>query len=120
MSKTYRPYSKLELVDIDAEINKKFKIGDVIASHYTCQHKYRVKRGGKKELSVLDSVDGYLPAFMCSVCYKLRTSNEKIDADIERIMCDAECTRPKDFILDVDILRQKEQFYKWLYAHDDY
>lgn len=118
-NKTYRPYSAMELDDLDNDINKKFKIGNTRASHYACRHTYRVKKGGKKELSILDSSDGYLPGFMCSVCYKLRTSVEPINDDIIAHMND-ECVRNDDFVLTKNIIDEKLQFYKWLYSHDDY
>lgn len=50
-----RPYCLQELKDLESELHDKYRLSNVFAHHYPCDHKYRVKKGGRKEQFILDS-----------------------------------------------------------------
>jgi len=113
-----RPYCFQELEDIETEIHSKYRLSDVFASHYPCLHRYRVKKGGRKEQYILSN--NALPPFndglidqTCSICFKLRIGEHNdlsIIEDIQRK--DGHCE------LDIEYLKNKNTFYRWLFQHD--
>jgi hypothetical protein len=124
-----RPYCLQELKDIESELHDKYRLSSIFAQHYPCGHKYRVKKGGRKEQFILDSNTlqtslqvqkpevSVLDDQTCSVCFKLRTSIDKptmnfIDNIKVRDIDDSECC------IDIEFLKQKTNFYKWLFQHD--
>ncbi|MGL5962217.1 MAG: hypothetical protein ACRCZ0_09745 [Cetobacterium sp.] len=131
-----RPYCLQELRDLESELHDKYRLSNIFAQHYPCGHKYRVKKGGRKEQFILDTlpleilnslndlkaiekcnVDGLLDDQTCSVCFKLRTSiesNKPTASFIDNIKI-----RDTDSkIDDIEFLKQKTIFYKWLFQHD--
>jgi len=50
-----RPYSLEELMELDDAIHTKYRLGKVFAEHSPCGHRYRVKKGGRKEQYILSS-----------------------------------------------------------------
>lgn len=105
-----RPYCVSELSDIEKDIYAKHKLSDVVASHIPCMHSYRVKKGGRKEQHIRESLNtdqAILDDQTCSVCFKTRTSSDashELPADSEPL------TRDK--------LDKIDMFYRWLYRHD--
>ncbi len=110
-----RPYSDLELVDLNNDIDSKYRLSSIKAFHVPCMHTYAVKKGGKKEEFVSFNKQP-LDELTCSVCFKLRTSivSDAIDKFIRDVCYD----NTDDRSLDIDYLRNKESFYRWLYQHD--
>jgi hypothetical protein len=103
-----RPYSSLELVDLINDVYAKHRLGECVAIHSPCMHKYKVKKGGRKEQHLLENGPN-LDDQTCSVCFKIRTSggapeNLLIDTDYDKLT--------RQIILDTDT------FYRWLYRHD--
>lgn len=139
-----RPYCLQELRDLESELHDKYRLSNIFAQHYPCGHKYRVKKGGRKEQFILDTLleskntstygpssnglglDGLLDDQTCSVCFKLRTSiesNKPTASFIDNIKIldglwpgaegpDTDCK------IDIEFLKQKTNFYKWLFQHD--
>lgn len=101
-----RPYSSAELESIELELHRRYRLGDVFAMHLPCSHRYRVKKGGRKERQILDSGNSVLDDQTCSVCFKLRCTD-----DIEHVVYDDESSPS------VELLKVKDLFYRWLYEH---
>jgi len=101
---------------IESNIHSKYRLSNVFAEHYPCSHRYRVKRGGRKEQFILESKDRELDDQTCSICFKLRTNSEFTEGDpiIEniKILDGRECE------IDLDFVKKKAVFYKWLFQHD--
>jgi hypothetical protein len=76
MTTTDRPYSDSELRALDAEITIKHRLSDVFVEHVPCAHRYRVKRGGRKEEAAKAAAFAPLDSRTCSVCFKVRTTSE--------------------------------------------
>jgi hypothetical protein len=116
-----RPYCLQELKDLETELHEKYRLSDVFAEHYPCDHKYRVKKGGRKEQFILDqynSSDGRLDGQTCSVCFKLRTSLENSNKPTLDIIENIKKNDNDEKKLDINFLKNKIHFYKWLFQHD--
>jgi hypothetical protein len=118
-----RPYCFQELKDIEAEIHSKYRLSDVFASHFPCLHRYRVKKGGRKEQYILSNdspIDNNLIDQTCSICFKLRVGVNKQNDQlpwsdvIEEIQLKDGITKE----LDINYLKNKNSFYRWLFQHD--
>lgn len=111
-----RPYCLQELKDLESELHDKYRLSNIFAQHYPCDHKYRVKKGGRKEQFILDS-DNLLDDQTCSVCFKVRTSidsNKPTSSVIDNIKFRDDDNND----IDIEFLKQKTHFYKWLFQHD--
>lgn len=105
-----RPYSHLELLDIEKDIYARYRLGDMKAIHIPCLHEYRVKKGGRKEqyINMQNNERVFMDDQTCSVCFKIRTN---IGKEVPTLPDDDEnLTRDK--------LERIDEFYKWLYRHD--
>jgi hypothetical protein len=100
-----RPYSLKELKDLEKDLLKKHRLSDNFVVHIPCMHKYRVKKGGRKEQYIIEN-GSILDNQTCSVCFKIRTSDE-----IPEIICEV------DDELSVKYINNLNNFYKWLYLH---
>ena len=132
-----RPYCLNELRDLEQDLHSKFRLGNVFAEHYPCLHRYRVKRGGRKEQFILDVSSTFsseqsgkrskkkeaeqkegsqMDDQTCSICFKLRTSAENPPVSVINEMKerDGNATIP----LDVEYIKLKHDFYRWLFQHD--
>ena len=103
-----RSYSFAELEYIERELHRRYRLGDVFAVHLPCSHRYRVKKGGRKEQQILDSDSSVLDDQTCSVCFKLRCTDDKpaLVADVK----ERDGDEPS-----VELLKAKDEFYRWLY-----
>lgn len=99
-----RPYSSSELRDAEIEMYSRYRLSDIIAVHTPCFHKYRVKKGGRKEQYLIGLNGEIMDDQTCSVCFKSRTSGTEM-----------EYPHKIEMKKDLDSL---ESFYKWLYRHD--
>jgi hypothetical protein len=106
-----RAYSPEELLFHENTVHDRYRLGPVVAKH-DCGHKYRTKRGGRKESFVLEQ--GVLSSQTCSVCFKLRTTDGPAAADVQRV-CQAEDSDADD--LTPGLIEAKSRFYSWLYQH---
>lgn len=109
-----RPYSLLELCDLEREIYDRHRLSDVEVVHSPCLHRYRVKKGGRKEQHLLAMTDPsenniVLNDQTCSVCFKMRTVG---------LPPSLECLSQPDGVLTKQRLDEIDTFYKWLYRHD--
>lgn len=113
-----RPYSVIELKDLERELHSKHRLSDVFVQHMPCMHKYRVKKGGRKEQHATD-ITPILDDLTCSVCFKLRTSSECIPDETINEICSNDGKDDADGInLSKQYLSSKDFFYKWLYRHE--
>lgn len=108
-----RLYSSSELKFIEQELHKRYRLSDTFATHIPCLHRYRVKKGGRKEQQLLNSDSSVLDDQTCSVCFKLRCTNEQPDIEIEYIL-QHDGENPS-----LELLKNKNTFYKWLYERVD-
>lgn len=116
-----RPYCLDELKDLESELHEKYRLSNVFAQHYPCEHRYRVKKGGRKEQFILDSsASDILDDQTCSVCFKLRTSVENNNRPSFQIIDNIKKydSDDNDKKINIEFLRQKTHFYKWLFQHD--
>jgi hypothetical protein len=105
-----RSYSAAELEYIERELHRRYRLGDVFAVHLPCSHRYRVKKGGRKEQQILDSDSNVLDDQTCSVCFKLRCTDDK------PVLAVIECVKERDGDdPSIELLRAKDEFYRWLY-----
>ena len=126
-----RPYCDQELADIDADIDARYKLSKITAFHTPCNHKYAVKKGGKKEQYLSSNINTKLDDMTCSVCFKLR--NEKTVGEQQQQQQqqnDGSCSSNNiytsssniddicDQPLTIAYLKRKDSFYKWLYQHN--
>lgn len=118
-----RPYSQTELLRLDENVKIRYRLSDIFAVHSPCMHRYRVKKGGRKEESILcnrisgdDTSSPSMNDLTCSVCFKLRTSVDEVpsEADIKWIGKN-DGNVASATIRDVNL---KANFYRWLYRHD--
>jgi len=111
-----RPYCSEELRDLNSEIHARHKLSDVFAVHRPCLHRYRVKKGGRKEQFILEAARETIDDQTCSVCFKLRTSLKKPSTeDIELIRIN---DGNDEYQLNEIFLSVKNEFYRWLFQHD--
>lgn len=116
-----RPYCLQELKDLESELHEKYRLSNVFAQHYPCEHKYRVKKGGRKEQYILDSHDNnreILDDQTCSVCFKLRTSVENNNKPSLGVIENIQNNDNDETKISIDFLKAKTHFYKWLFQHD--
>lgn len=111
-----RPYCLNELKMLESDIHSKYRLSNVFAEHFPCAHRYRVKRGGRKEQYVLES-NQPLDDHTCSICFKLRTSDEFTEGHpvIEMIK---NLDGKENEKIDINFIKEKANFYKWLFQHD--
>jgi hypothetical protein len=109
-----RTYGPLELCYLEEELHRKLRIGNTFAEHLNCSHRYRVKKGGRKEQKILETLEtnGFLDDQTCSVCFKLRCDPDIISGT------DIEFVKTKDGKdVSLELLIAKHNFYTWLYEH---
>lgn len=102
--KMNRPYSASELKDVERELYSRHRLSDIVAVHTPCFHKYRVKKGGRKEQHLMGMDEELMDDQTCSVCFKIRTSGSGPE-------------HPQNITSKKD-LDELDAFYKWLYRHD--
>jgi hypothetical protein len=104
-----RPYSLCELLDLLNDVYTKHRLSDNIVTHTPCMHRYRVKKGGRKEQYIHEN-GSTLDDQTCSVCFKIRTFGNAP----ENLLMDDEnsVVITKQRVFDTDT------FYRWLYRHD--
>lgn len=108
-----RPYCVEELNDLDYDLLIKYRLSDVYAQHFPCMHKYRVKKGGRKEQFVAEN-GNLLNDSTCSVCFKLKTTLDALDLALIDRVSRAEDGEPTDRVK----IAEKDAFYRWLYRHE--
>jgi len=112
-----RPYSQLELKDIQRKNQKELEIGPQRAYHSYCGHFYLVKRGGRKAKNI-DESQNNVNIGKCSICWKLSKTPEDLQETVNRVIV----TYLKRFSQEelthfkVDLERV---FHTWLY-HENY
>jgi len=117
---TDRPYCLQELRDMENDIHKKFSLSDVFATHKPCSHRYRIKKGGRKEQELSNDVPTNAEARLvltdqtCSVCYKIRTTTEPMSEEIIEEIKNMDGKQ----ILNKNFIQNKKYFYKWLFHHN--
>lgn len=129
-----RAYSLEELLYHESMVRDRYRLGSVVAKH-SCGHKYRTKRGSRKESFVLEQ--GVLSPQTCSVCFKLRTTDgpdrpqgpqglapaegswrsETTSTDVQ-VVCQAEDEEDRNNTKHTPaLIEAKSRFYNWLYQH---
>lgn len=124
MTRPNRPYCMQELTDLDLNIQRKFSLSDIFITHHKCLHRYRIKKGSKKEQELLfqnekteqneqNEKNEHIvwDNRTCSVCYKIRTSFEPIP-NIEVV------AKYDGKFIDRELIKNKHEFYRWLFQHD--
>ncbi len=105
-----RSYGSAELEDLERELHRRYRLGDVFAVHLPCSHRYRVKKGGRKEQQIVDSDRNVLDDQTCSVCFKLRCiDDEPTPYEIEYIK------ENDGYDPTIELVMIKQKFYQWLY-----
>ena len=101
-----RPYSKLEIADLYAEISNRLGLSDLNVYHEECGHSYLVKKNGNKYKQLVETNE----KGNCSICWKFRKT--------PRFLHEA----AQEFISLVDPSKQTylgctvyRIFYTWLY-----
>lgn len=116
-----RPYCIEELRDIDTAICRKYRLSDEFVQHVPCMHRYRVRKGGRKE-EYVKGTDGILNDQTCSICFKQRiTDNDGWSPDLEVSDIITRIVMRDGYPgneLDKKFLDEKDLFYKWLYIHN--
>jgi len=104
-----RPYSLTELENLEKHLYFKHRLSDITAIHLPCMHKYKVKRGGRKEQYLLDN-GPILDDQTCSVCFKIRTVGNEPSHLVD--------TMAEQKKLSKQYLENLDDMYKWLYRHE--
>jgi hypothetical protein len=110
-----RPYSQHELMDKRTLLFRKFRLGDVVAQHPTCNHFYLTKKNSKKERDILETNNK--DQGNCSVCWRLNKTRFKQLDSARQLVC-YYCNRfnPENSgFLTYDKLDLESVFYNWLY-----
>lgn len=105
-----RIYSQSELDYHERELHKRFRIGDVFAIHKPCAHRYRVKKGGRKEQAILKEGNNVLDEQSCSICFKTRCTDDNPSFSEIEYVTKYDGDKPT-----IELLTFKMNFYKWLY-----
>jgi hypothetical protein len=105
-----RSYGSDELKYIEQELHKRYRIGDVFATHIPCSHRYRVKKGGRKEQQIIESENSVMDDQTCSICFKLRCDTDNPMIEEINIVKEKDGQEP-----DLQLLKVKHNFYQWLY-----
>jgi hypothetical protein len=105
-----RLYGSAELKDIETELHQRYRIGDVFAVHEPCSHRYRVKKGGRKEQQIMNSISNTFDDQSCSVCFKLRYLGDEPEfSEIDTVKKN-DGEEPT-----FELIKAKAKFYQWLY-----
>lgn len=105
-----RSYCSAELEYIEKELHRRYRLGDVFAVHLPCSHRYRVKKGGRKEQQIVEADSNVLDDQTCSVCFKLRCGDDNPTLTKIDYVKDKDGDEPS-----VELLKAKQGFYQWLY-----
>lgn len=68
-----RPYSQLELADMEEKLFKYLQLSDMYTHHDECGHSYYVKNNGVKYKQLVEEGNG-ADLGNCSVCWKLHNT----------------------------------------------
>lgn len=113
---THRPYSLQELESLEKEMIQRHQLSHIFAQHSPCDHRYRVKKYGRKEQQFLNNPTLVLSSQSCSICFKIRNT---LDASplflLEQVQVDESNGTT---LLTVTNLERKILFYQWLYQHE--
>lgn len=106
-----RPYCKSELLDLEKDVYSRYRVGSATARHVPCKHNYRVKQGGRKEeyinlIGGNDETSAVMDDQTCSVCYRIRTTNE---SDLPTLPSTVET---------LEDINKLAKYYSWLYCHN--
>jgi hypothetical protein len=108
-----RSYGSDELEHIERELHKHYRLGHLFAVHVPCSHRYRVKKGGRKEQQIIQADSNLLDDQTCSVCFKIRCSD---DSEIITLKDLIDYVKEKDGDEpNVELIKAKRKFYQWLY-----
>lgn len=110
-----RSYCMDELLYLNEKIHFIHRLGDVFAHHEPCGHRYRVKKGGRKEQRIVH-LEKSLDEVTCSICFKKRTC-VSIPDEFSRDEV-LETLSHENVPLTIEFLNLKWMFYEWLYEHD--
>jgi hypothetical protein len=105
-----RSYGPAELEYHERELHKHYRLGDVFVEHVPCLHRYRVKKGGRKEQQILESDNNVLDDQTCSICFKLRCVEDNPMLSQIEYMNKFDGDAPS-----IELLNAKRDFYQWLY-----
>lgn len=108
-----RSYGSNELEYLNKELHRRYRLGDVFAVHVPCAHRYRVKKGGRKEQQILKAENNLLDDQTCSVCFKLRCMDDEFEPSHIDFIKESDGSEPT-----LDLLKAKHIFYKWLYERE--
>ena len=112
---THRPYSFQELESLEKEMIQRYQLSHIFAQHSPCDHRYRVKKNGRKEQQFLNNPTLVLSSQSCSICFKMRNTLHRSPIDlIEQVQVDETMNN----VLTVTNLERKILFYQWLYQHE--
>ena len=101
-----RLYCSSELESIEQDLHRRYRLGNVFAVHLPCEHRYRVKKGGRKEQQILDSDTTVLDDQTCSVCFKLRCTDDTPLSEIIEHIKEQDGEKPC-----IELLKTKDIFY---------
>lgn len=106
-----RPYSLRELNDISSNLHNEFKLSNVLAHHDKCNHKYYVKKNGKKEKEIKEN-----NSFgSCSVCWKLKNTDFSVKNIAHNLTNEYTKFINSKNKLTYDYCDMEKMFYGWLY-----
>lgn len=113
-----RPYSINELETRRKGLYNYLRLGDVYAQHLKCNHKYYVKKNGRKEKEIQENNSP--DTGNCSVCWKLKRTPRQLKESAYNVV---DCYM-KDFYdenkkISYESFDLENIFYKWLYV-DEY
>ena len=109
-----RPISSRELNTIREQLNKKLRLGNVIAKHKRCKHWYRVSTNGRKEKQIKDEENA--DSGNCSVCWKLKTTNKEVLKSVHGLVNEyMNLWNNQDTTLTHYLVDLESVFYRWLY-----
>jgi len=110
-----RPYSKLELKDMQNNLHKRFKLSDKFVFHTKCNHFYLVKENSQKEKDII-SDNNNIDIGNCSICWKINNTSKHLKNSAKDMIYHYSTQFKNEPVsLTYDLFDLENIYYQWLY-----
>lgn len=108
-----RPFSQKELNDTRNNNKRRLRLGEVMAEHSKCKHKYLTKQNGRKEKEIKETGNHG----NCSVCWKVSKTPRHLRTIANRLINHYYNLLDEDLsYITFDLVETEADYYQWLYG----